>query len=158
MLNGTSRYEQLLQLHAQNPLPYLLDLHAPILQAKSRDHFLFYKNDTHWNERGAYIAYKEIAKSLQTLFPGVELTMEYTFNEDQVVQCKEFSGLCDLAVMALTQGESVETLPVLEPSAITCARPVEVSRYADPAMLTKNDQSPFASACPQKKAQGGSLL
>ncbi len=65
-----SRAHQLVEYLKQNsdvkviyPLDILLD---------NKNHLLYYKNDTHWNEMGAYIGYKEIMKALN--LPALDIT------------------------------------------------------------------------------------
>jgi len=42
---------------------HVVDLHAPLLGAKQRRR-VYYKQDTHWNLRGAWVAYETLAKAV----------------------------------------------------------------------------------------------
>lgn len=44
------------------PIVYPLNV---LLEAKSKGKLLYYKNDTHWNEYGAYYGYKELEKEIR---------------------------------------------------------------------------------------------
>lgn len=61
--DSESRTVQLLnylKLHSDVRTVYPLD----VLNANKNKGFLYYKDDTHWNDLGAYLAYKEMMKSL----------------------------------------------------------------------------------------------
>lgn len=61
-LDTTSRFDQF--YGAMKSISALLvNVKPAILQKKDR-YLLYFKNDTHWNELGAYIAYKEIMEKL----------------------------------------------------------------------------------------------
>lgn len=48
----------------------IIDLRKTLLQAKGGIR-LFYKTDNHWNNYGAYVAYKEIIKTINREYPGM---------------------------------------------------------------------------------------
>jgi len=50
----------------------VVSLHEPLVEAKKHDR-LYQRTDTHWNDRGAYVGYREIVKSTHDLQP-VEVT------------------------------------------------------------------------------------
>ncbi len=58
----------------------LIDLTEPILNAKN-DHQTHIKTDTHWNDYGAYIGYKNTLKDINKSFNyDIEKLTDYTFN------------------------------------------------------------------------------
>ena len=66
-----SRLDQLMaHLKAHSNLA-VLDLRQPILDEKAR-HQVYYRTDTHWNNRGAYVGYTQIVKTLARWFPQLE--------------------------------------------------------------------------------------
>jgi len=48
----------------------VLDLRPPLLAAKQRER-VYHKTDSHWNDRGAYVAYRAIHERLQRLLPAL---------------------------------------------------------------------------------------
>ena len=62
-IGTTSRLDQLMaHLKAHSGLN-VIDLRAAILDEKLR-HQVFYRTDTHWNNRGSYVGYTQIVKAL----------------------------------------------------------------------------------------------
>lgn len=67
-LASKSRFDQVveyLQLHGRTQI---LDLRPQLIAARQQQ-LVYYKTDSHWTEYGAYIAYREILKSLQPDHP-----------------------------------------------------------------------------------------
>jgi alginate O-acetyltransferase complex protein AlgJ len=50
----------------------VVELRAPLLEAKTH-HQVYYRTDTHWNNRGAYVGYQEIMKVLCRWLPELEV-------------------------------------------------------------------------------------
>lgn len=50
-----------------------------LMKAKN-EHLLYYKTGTHWNHRGAYVAYLEMMKRIQQDFPSLHIMSEDEFN------------------------------------------------------------------------------
>ena len=118
-----SEYDQLMALAAENGLP-VLDLRPALLAAKPEG-LLFYKHDTHWNDRGAYLGYRAIVAEMGALpaLKPVELTLEQ-FPERQV-------GPGDLARMAGLHW--TETVPIADPAGFRC----RFEASADPERLDR---------------------
>ena len=53
------------------------------MDEKSR-HQIFYRTDTHWNNRGAYVGYREIMNVLCRWFPQLETIPSSAFDEFHV--------------------------------------------------------------------------
>jgi len=71
VLGDETRLDQLsAYLRANLDVP-LLDLRPDLLAAKE-DYQVYYRTDTHWNEIGAFIAYRAIAGRLAQDFPAVK--------------------------------------------------------------------------------------
>lgn len=126
-MRGTTRLEQLVNYTADNPLPYLIDLHEPLRNAKSTTQ-LFYKTDTHWNKRGAYAAFLVIIDALKERFPEEEFVTEFTFGKEREQQCSEVPKSCDLARMAMRHNETSVIFHSLE-NFKQCANPRNFNHY-----------------------------
>lgn len=57
------RVDQLADYLRANSTAPVVALHAPLAEAKKRDR-LYHRTDTHWNDRGAFIGYREILQQL----------------------------------------------------------------------------------------------
>ena len=70
-VSQTTRMDQFINALRENTDILVIDVRPMLLEAKeSRE--LYYHNDTHWNDYGAFIAYEEMMKQLSTLIPGLE--------------------------------------------------------------------------------------
>lgn len=75
-----SRYDQLLaHLREHSDLEFL-DLRGPLLEAKPSG-LLYYTRDTHWNMRGAFVAYQAIVGRVGRWFPAVQALPRSAFDE-----------------------------------------------------------------------------
>ena len=75
-----SRLDQLIaHLEAHSDLT-VVDLRTAILGEKSRNQ-VFYRTDSHWNNRGAYAGYTQIVKALSLWFPQIEAVPSSAFEE-----------------------------------------------------------------------------
>lgn len=149
-LKGTTRFEQLLNLSEHSPLPFLVDLSRPLRQAKN-DKELFYKADTHWNLRGAFIGFTAILQALQKSFPDTVFTTNFTFGPDVIKPCHANPDLCDLAWMAMQQQEAsitCQTLAGFEAS----AQPDQFDLYDFADLQQRQDTPSFA-----RKSEKGQL-
>ena len=75
-----SRLDQLVAHMAAHSNVPILDLRGAILAEKSR-HQVFYRTDTHWNNRGAYVGYRQIMTALSRWFPELEAIPVSAFEE-----------------------------------------------------------------------------
>lgn len=66
-----SRLDQFSAQMEKHPEILYLDLRADLIEAKNQE-LLYYKTDTHWNSRGAYIAYTSVMNALSTVYPDLE--------------------------------------------------------------------------------------
>ncbi len=79
-IGTVSRLDQLMaHLKAHSGLT-VIDLRAAILDEKAR-HQVFYRTDTHWNNRGSYVGYVQIMKALSRWFPQLEAVPFSAFEE-----------------------------------------------------------------------------
>jgi alginate O-acetyltransferase complex protein AlgJ len=147
-LNGTSRFQQLRQRLQSQPLDFLVDLHTPMLTAKSQ-YQLFHKTDTHWNHRGAFVGYLAIIRSLQERFPNEEFRHDFHFGQDRTERCSEAVG-CDLALMARSDQEVYETYPVVDDIHL-CRWPFPISQFGLTNIDTTKGQYHFSKRCQRQQ-------
>lgn len=103
---GYSRYEQMVQ-HSQEKLPeYMVDLHS-LLRAESKDKELYYKLDTHWNSRGAYIAFQEIMARIATWYSKEKFVTTFEFENDKTRNTGDLARL-------IMQTDLTDTYPQLK--------------------------------------------
>jgi alginate O-acetyltransferase complex protein AlgJ len=81
-VDTVSRLDQLMTHLKEHSKLNVVDLRKSILDEKSR-HQVFYRTDTHWNNRGAYAGYIEIAKALRRWLPELEPVPRSAFEEFQ---------------------------------------------------------------------------
>jgi alginate O-acetyltransferase complex protein AlgJ len=71
-VNDKSRLDQLVECLRDDPYVQFVDV-RPALIARKKDCQLYYKNDTHWNDEGAFVAYGELMKPIQKDFPIIKI-------------------------------------------------------------------------------------
>jgi alginate O-acetyltransferase complex protein AlgJ len=69
---GPTRYDQLVERLRRGSSLELLDLHGPLLRAKP-DERLYFRSDGHWDDLGAFVAYREIAQWIAARYPAVRV-------------------------------------------------------------------------------------
>ena len=75
--NYTSRTKQLINYLKSNTDIKIIDPTSELIKAK-KDNFIYYKNDTHWNDLGGYIASKLLLEKFGLKLPEIsELSKEY---------------------------------------------------------------------------------
>lgn len=57
----------------------LLDLRKVLLRARSENKLLYRKDDTHWNQYGAFLAYQEIMRNFKLINPNVYVPLVSDF-------------------------------------------------------------------------------
>jgi hypothetical protein len=65
------RQDQLLAHLREHSDLAVLDLRKPLLAAKSTER-IYYRTDSHWNKRGAFIGYQQIVSALNARFPQLQ--------------------------------------------------------------------------------------
>lgn len=86
---GRSRSQQLQEyLRATNSQENILDLHAALLSAKSQG-TLYFAQDTHWNGRGAFVAYQAMCEALGRWFPQIT---PQVLGRDYAIRPSPFGG------------------------------------------------------------------
>ena len=125
----------------------ILDLRPALFAAKSSGR-LYHRTDTHWNQRGAFVAYREIARRLQSWFPSLR-----PIEQSDVVETNEIGLGGDLAGMLalrdIYREEEVRLVPnrpfrargpkgepLLYETIAVKKRPLVESEIADPSLPT----------------------
>jgi alginate O-acetyltransferase complex protein AlgJ len=65
------RLEQLTDYLRRTTDVAVVDLRTPLLEAKAREQ-VYYRTDTHWNDAGAYIAYRQILEAAARQLPSLQ--------------------------------------------------------------------------------------
>lgn len=144
-VKGVSRFEQMMTHLNQNPPSYLVNLHDALRQGKGKKN-LYYKNDTHWNMLGGYLAFQAIFKRIAELFPTKTFKTDFAFTDDAPAIIGKSGHYGDLARMLMKE-ELVEPSPQLSPFQ-PCGRPLPFTYH-----LSNLDPSPgktfFTKGCEQ---------
>ena len=118
----------------------ILDLRRPLQEARKKEQ-LYYRCDTHWNEKGAYIAYKNILARMTTWFPN-----ENTLDPAPVNETTKISKRLDLAIMLGLPESYRETAPLVTLNE-------QCSTMRDDMVLPQigliENRMPFARECPK---------
>ena len=134
-----SRLTQLIRYLNANSDFRILDF-RPALLAGKQHALLYFKTDTHWNNRGAYLADTVLVKRLQTIFPDVQTLPESDFS---VVEYKRRGDL--LGMLGLL-GNHVEDSQKMEPVAPPCAvgRTITINNVENTATTCADPRLPRA--------------
>lgn len=127
-----SRMDQLVAYLAAHSTVRVLDLRPALWHAKSTER-IYHQTDTHWNDRGAYVAYAEILSSLSASFSGLHPRPKAMFEARHVR-----AGGFDLARMMGLTGVLEEdnlTLESRRPRAARIVEPRTPNRYGIEARL-----------------------
>lgn len=83
------------QLQASSPPLSELQIFdlLPALSSAKNEHTLYLKNDTHWNEYGAFVAYKTIINTLKPYLPDIEPAELSAFEEEFHEDSGDLPGL-----------------------------------------------------------------
>jgi alginate O-acetyltransferase complex protein AlgJ len=90
---GPSNLDRLLIIAKEAGLP-IIDVRQELEQAKNKKK-LFFQSDSHWNDAGAYIAYRKLMEAMIPYLPKINPVVE----NDLSVQQKPHTSWKDLAVM-----------------------------------------------------------
>ncbi len=145
-VKGVSRFEQMLAAVDQHPLPYLVNLHSVLRQAK-REKNLYYKNDTHWNILGSYLAFQAIFKRIAEMFPTKTFKTNFAFTDDVPGINGNTGHYGDLARMLMKEKELAESSPTLQKFQ-PCARLLPFT-YGLTNLTLIPGQPSFAKGCNQ---------
>jgi len=92
VLSGTSRLDQFEAYMQAHGKARILDLRSALIEAsQSRD--VYYKVNTHWNDAGAYVAYREIIKALSARYPALRPYRRAEFRATYVEQFRDMGAI-----------------------------------------------------------------
>ncbi|MBN2313744.1 MAG: hypothetical protein JXM79_07420 [Sedimentisphaerales bacterium] len=133
---GRSRMDQLIERFKNHPTIKLIDLRPPLLQAKPTG-LLYHMKDSHWTDRGAFIAYQEICKTLTEWFPELRPLQAEDFLLTQ-------SNAADDLSMMLGLGKELEDTCEdwirKTPPAVTCKQFIMPDGYDWTQSIVPEDQ------------------
>ena len=136
-----TRLDQLVECIKTNSEVEILDLSPALLKAKERVR-VYHRTDTHWNDEGAFVAYREIMEKLSEWFPGVAAMPESNFTR----HCVEGRG-GDLAVMLSQQKSLKEERLFVRPKTEPRARRVDPGAFYTKGPWTQ-ETKPVITECP----------
>lgn len=120
-LHNEWRYDRLAQYLRDRSTVHTLDLGPVLIAAKGRER-IFHLTDTHWNDRGAYVAYEQIMRQLNAMRPGLQPWPRSAFDPRMTT-----TGGRDLAGMLGLADVMTEEDLMMTPRQPRCARVVEES-------------------------------
>jgi len=145
-MKGTSRFEQLLK-YIDNQFPdYIINLHH-LLKTQAFDKRLYYKNDSHWNKLGAYVAFQKVFEKIADWFPDEEFITEFAFTADKIVAGGNLDKGGDLVHM-LMQPELTEASPQLKDFK-RCGKYKSIPYYLS-NIINGNGRDSFIRECSSK--------
>jgi hypothetical protein len=103
------RLEQLTDYLRRTTDVAIVDLRSPLLTAKAREQ-VYFRTDTHWDEAGAYIAYRELLRAAAKQLPSLEPAPRDAF---ETTIARWPGG--DIAEMLGVREEISEQAPVVRP-------------------------------------------
>jgi len=140
-IGAPTRADQLLTWMRMHSTVPSLDFRPALGAAKAEDR-LFHRTDTHWNDAGAFVAYRELESWLRSQFPAL-VPLDVNLFERQV-HTTIAGDLAAMMAIAPMLTEDRITLVPREPSPVETRAPTEVMmrrRYLP-------NQEPKAFACP----------
>ena len=142
-VKGTTRVEQLTEYLNHRPDVEILDLRPALLNAKSTGR-LYQKTDTHWNDYGTFVGYKEIMHKISQWFPKEQFKFDFYFNDTMTE-----APAGDLAQMLGLQKNMKEMKPSLK-ERHSCGRPMELTPEIENFLKVKEMEPlvrPFMRGC-----------
>jgi alginate O-acetyltransferase complex protein AlgJ len=143
---GQSRLQQLVAYLKTFSDVSILDLSAALIEEKKR-HRVYYMTDTHWNDRGAYTAYRAIMDRVGQWFPTVSL------KQIKIIEDKNILGPGgDLAGMLDMADTMQEERPVLRGQPTACSSEIKQA-VADFRKIPADQvrSAPFVTTCDASK-------
>jgi len=103
-----SRLDHLLASGSEKESAMIVDVRPQLRKGKSIER-LYHKSDTHWNSRGAYLAYLTLMKQVRSLFPDFTPREKFQF----MPNWQAGSG-GDLSIMINRRKSIIEQRPVID--------------------------------------------
>jgi alginate O-acetyltransferase complex protein AlgJ len=137
-----TRYDQLAEYLRAHTQVELVDLRTPLLKAKSQGR-LYFRRDTHWNDRGAFVAYETIIGALSHWFPNLQPMPRSAFRQVGIVRPDP-----DLSIMLGLADDLPDQDYVLKPTLARHARQAEPGLGLDATAVTSPEKVPVARESP----------
>jgi hypothetical protein len=125
--HGPSRLDQFLDHMRHRSEVAIIDLRGDLLEAKSKDQ-VYFRADTHWNEKGAFIAYHSIMDAIRSAINDDRLAPRSIADYQRFAAIRKGG---DLAKMLGFAGDIEERYDRLEPHFIRCAQEEALPNYMD---------------------------
>jgi len=139
-----SRLKQLLAYLNKHSDISILDLSSTLIEEK-KQHRIYHQTDTHWNDCGAYTAYRAIMDRVGQWFP------EVPFTQNRIVKTESIVGKGgDLAGMMHMADTIQEERLVLKVHPTACSPKIEQD-IADFWKTPDNLKKPFITKCDKAK-------
>ncbi|MEE2710872.1 MAG: hypothetical protein VYA69_14905, partial [Gemmatimonadota bacterium] len=107
-IRSSSRLDQLVAYMKKNSSVRFADPRSALLSTKN-EFDVFYKTDSHWNDRGGYTAYKVLMSYLQDWFPGMGYLPLSALNLEMKPSPQEHLWLMGLDVTDEVESEALHT-------------------------------------------------
>ncbi|CAF1627889.1 unnamed protein product [Rotaria socialis] len=106
---GPSRLAQIFEHMKLHSKVQLVDVRQPLLTAKKLNQFdTYFKTDSHWNNIGAFYAYKEIVKRLLIVYPQfVPHNLEDFVLDTNLKRAGDLAGMANLDVSHILEHQLV---------------------------------------------------
>ncbi len=140
-IGDKSRLEQLVEHLKEHSNIEVLDLRPAFLEGKKRGR-LYHRTDTHWNDYGAYIAYREIMVRLRKWFENAAPQPESDFTGSTVL-----GRGGDMAILMGQERSIKEERIIFQPKTPRCARKVDAGEITNMGKWVK-DGEPVVMECP----------
>lgn len=155
-VRDASRIDDLVRYLAAHSTVHVLDLRPALFEAKTRER-LYHRTDTHWNDRGAHVAYAQILGRLRAGVPGLEPIGRESFEPRKV----RTPGMDLAGMLGLTDVLSEEDL-ALQPRRTRAAVTVEPARpnphHDEARIITEIRGSPLPRALVFRDSFGSALI
>jgi alginate O-acetyltransferase complex protein AlgJ len=126
--SGPSRLVQLRQYLAKTTTLDFLDLSAA-LEAHRVEGRLYHLTDTHWNDRGAFIAYQTLSERLASWFPPLKsLDERDTIRQMRLTPGGDLARMCGLKNDLLEPQEQLRLSPGVAPATFADGTPLTFER------------------------------
>jgi hypothetical protein len=108
---GKTRMDQLVEHIGRTGAAEVLDVREALIQAKDQG-LLYFPQDTHWNDRGALVVYRQIFKSLGSRFDNVR---PWSIKDFRIVTARRESDLATMLGLGKQLEMDYEKLVPLRP-------------------------------------------
>jgi len=119
IIGSQSRLDQLLAYENRFDTVRMLDLRPSLLAAKQQD-WIYYHTDTHWNQFGAYIAYRDIMRELQYWYPAMHA---HPITDYQAIEVTYFGEIAQNMIKYKMSENTYNLIPIFKRNYLTRTLP-----------------------------------